>query len=139
MPVYGAPQGPKLISPGHLRYFFGGINPPPYGTGLTETTEALVQGTKSVCLVTPAVVGGNPTAQRQLSWSTEFPSAPVSVKMDLQAAMRDVEAEYVTIDSSTNVGGEVRTIQSNLIFFRLVATTVSGGTNPSVIAKARCL
>lgn len=139
MPIYGAPQGPRLILPGKEAHFFGSITPPPYGTGLTEVGEVVTPGEKSMCVVVPAIIGGRPMTGKIITWSTEYPSAPTAVTMNLQSAMRDVDNEYVTIDTSTATAGERRQIADNGIFYRVVAAAFSGGTNPTAIAKMRCL
>jgi hypothetical protein len=55
-------------------------------------------------------------------WQTIFGTAPTAVSIVLQAAMADVEAEYQTIDTTTAVGGEGRSIPNNS------STTVSPAT-----------
>lgn len=138
-PIYNAPQGPRLNWPGKEAHFFGSITPPPYGNGITEVGEVVVAGEKSICVTVPAMVGGRPMTGKIITWSTEFPSAPAAVSISLQSGMRDVEAEYVPIDTTTAVGGERRQIADNGIFYRAIINSISGGTNPTVIAKMRCL
>lgn len=138
-PIYNAPQGPRLNGPGKEAHFFGSITPPPYGTGLTEVGEVVTAGEKSMCVNVPSMIGGRPMTGKIITWSTEFPSAPGAVSISLQSAMMDLDNQYVTIDTSTATAGERRQIADNGIFYRAIVNSISGGSNPTVIAKMRCL
>jgi hypothetical protein len=62
-------------------------------------------------------------------WQTVFGTAPTAVNMVLQGAINDVDAEYQTLDTTTVVGGEARTVanvQARFLRVRFVSST--GGT-----------
>ncbi len=62
-------------------------------------------------------------------WQTIFGSAPTAVSISLQGAMADVDAEYQTIDTSTNVAGEARTVSGvQAKFLRIKFTSSTGGS-----------
>jgi hypothetical protein len=56
-----------------------------------------------------------------LRWQTIFGTAPSAVNIVFQGAMNDVDAEYQTIDTTTAVAGEGRSIPNN----------ASGTTSPA--------
>jgi hypothetical protein len=63
-------------------------------------------------------------------WQTIFATAPTVVNIVLQGAMADIDAEYQTIDSSTNVAGEARTVtsvQTKFLRVRFVSSTGGAG------------
>lgn len=79
---------------------------------------------------------GHDTNELTITWSTRFPSAPAAVMMTLQAAMNNIDAQYQTLDSSTSVTGDLRSITlTRFRFLRVTATNVSGGTNPTSIVE----
>lgn len=99
-----------------------------------EVGEALVNGTSQAFSV-PEEIGMNDNAMT-ITWSTHYPSAPSTVTMTLQASMVDQDSQYVTLDSSSNTSGEVRSSTLRRYkFLRVVASNVSGGTNPSAIVR----
>jgi hypothetical protein len=107
-----------------------------FGTALVpiaEVAEALVNGA-SKQFATQQVTGSNENAAT-VTWSTLYPSQPGSVTMQLQAAMVDLDAQYNTVDTSTNVAGEERFVTlTNFSFLRVKASNVTG-TAPTVIVK----
>lgn len=99
-----------------------------------ETAEALANGSSRQFAVQP--ISKDNTSGRTITWTTNYPSAPGGVTMALQAALVDLDSEYQTVDSSTNTTGEERyVVATNFNFLRLKASGVSGGSNPTVIAK----
>ena len=67
-------------------------------------------------------------------WQTIFGTAPTAVNIVLQGAMADVDAEYQTIDTTTNTAGEARTIPSSAVpgnvqakFLRIKVVSSTGG------------
>lgn len=99
-----------------------------------EVGEALTNATSKTFAVPEPV--GSDTNQKGVVWSTSYPSAPGAVTMVLQGSLFDIDGQYQTVDTSTNVNGETRVYgPSNFRFFRLKASGVSGGTNPTVIGK----
>src|SRR5215468_10506622 len=72
---------------------------------------------------------GLPDSGTAVRWQTVFGTAPTAVNMVLQAAINDVDTEYQTIDTTTVVGGEGRTVanvQARFLRIRFVSST--GGT-----------
>jgi len=70
---------------------------------------------------------------RTVRWQTIYGTAPTAVTMVLQAALDDVDAHYQTIDSSTLVGGEGRTVTGvNAKFIRAKLTANTGGSGITV-------
>ena len=65
----------------------------------------------------------NTSAEANFVWRTAYASTPGSVAVTLQGAMDDVDAQYVTVDSSTSTAGETRIIASPFRFFRVIFTT----------------
>lgn len=130
---------------GEKGYLFGSINntlPPPAGQAdSAEVAEALVQGNKSICISCPPINSGVPQTDRTITWETIYPSAPATVTMLLEGAMRDFDgapSEYVTVDTSTNVSGEVRQTQiTGFEYFRARASVVTGGSSPTCIVKMK--
>ena len=72
--------------------------------------------------------------QRGITWFTQISGSPASVTFLLQGADRDADAYYTTIDTSTAVAGESRTLANvNFPFYRIVQSG-SGGSSPTVAA-----
>ena len=75
-------------------------------------------------------------AARNIQWELEYPSAPTSVVMNLEASMTDDDSQYQILDTSSNPGGETRYVQVVAFnFIRITCSATAGGTDPSVIAK----
>lgn len=67
---------------------------------------------------------------RSVSWSFKPNTAPASWTVALQAAMTDVEADYVTVDSDTTVGGATKTatgVKANFLRIKITAITLTNG------------
>lgn len=72
--------------------------------------------------------------QRGITWFTQFSGSPSTVTMNLQGSDVDQDAEYTTIDQSTNAAGESRSLGNvNYQFYRIQAAS-TGGTSPKVAA-----
>lgn len=101
---------------------------------VNEVGETLVNAS-SIAFAMQEIVGQNANA-RTITWSTMYPSAPTSVTMTLQASLFDIDAQYQSLDSSTNTAGDERQVTaSNFRFLRVVASAVVGGTSPTSIVK----
>lgn len=76
-----------------------------------------------------------PARASQLTWQTSFGSNPASITLQLQTSLDGTI--WNTIDSSTTVTGEIRTINSSAIFVRARINAISGGTliTVSVVGK----
>lgn len=140
MPPYGST--PRSVYPGENAYLFGSIDhstPPAAGVADNpEVAEPLVVS-KSLCICVAPLMSGQVGVGKTITWETTYPSAPASgLTIALQGAMRDIEAEYTDIDTSTAVGGEIRrTASQDFKFFRGRVGAFTGGTNPTVIMKMK--
>lgn len=73
---------------------------------------------------------------RSVLWSFKPNTAPSSWTVALQAAMTDVEADYVTVDSDTTVGGATKTatgVKAN--FLRTKVTAISLGNGAGLTSR----
>lgn len=77
---------------------------------------------------------GRADSGNAVRWQTIFGTAPTAVNIVLQGAMADVDAEYQTIDATTNTAGEARTIPSSAVpgnvqakFLRIKVVSSTGG------------
>jgi hypothetical protein len=113
------------------------VSAPDTGTGyvpVPEVGDALANSTSQAFAV-PEEVGMNDNAMT-ITWSTNYPSVPSTVTMTLQGAMVNQDSQFVTLDTSTNTGGEVRSLTLRRYkFLRVAASNVSGGTLPSAIVR----
>src|SRR5581483_8623766 len=136
-------------------------------TGVTSTTftAALTQANVSATAITGEAdragtldaevaenIPANGTAGRQfavrafaglnqnspaVTWETKTGGTVSAISVQLQGAIRDHDADYATIDTSTATGGEVRTValgQNRWNFLRIRLNT-STNTNGTIIAK----
>lgn len=72
---------------------------------------------------------GQPDTGTAVRWQTLFGTAPTAVSLVLQGAMSDVDAEYQTLDTSTNVAGEARTVTGvQARFLRIKFNSSTGGS-----------
>ena len=65
-----------------------------------------------------------------MRWQTILGTAPTAVNMVLQGARADVDAEYQTIDTTTNTVGEARTVtgvQAKFLRIKFVSSTSGAG------------
>ena len=71
---------------------------------------------------------GLPDGGTAVRWQTIFVTAPTAVNMVLQGAMADVDAEYQTLDTTTAITGEARTVPSvQAKFLRIKVVSSTGG------------
>ncbi len=117
--VSGADTGLILLPQQELPELLSGITPPQAGSAFAIGSFAGLN------------VNG-----RTIAWQTEFPSAPSTVTMYLEAAIENLDAQYQILDTSTNVLGDLRYIDvTKFNFVRIKVQATTGGTAPSVIAK----
>jgi hypothetical protein len=76
---------------------------------------------------------GNPASM--ITWTTAFASAPASVTILLQGSLDS--STYYTLDTSTNVNGEIRSITTAAKFFRCFISAKSGGGNTTCSAVTK--
>jgi len=99
-----------------------------------EAGETLAAGSSQAFAI-PDEAGYNENG-KTITWSTRYPSAPSGVTMTLQAAMVNEDSQYVTLDTSTNTSGEIRSLTLRLYrFLRVTASGISGGTLPTAVVR----
>jgi hypothetical protein len=107
-----------------------------------EYGDALVNGASIPC--TMPVQDPKTDSARTVSVVCSFPSLPTAATVNLQWAIMDIDSEYENFGTTavaTVAGGAVTVgpgLQFSLNmsrFYRLNATGVSGGTNPTIIGK----
>jgi hypothetical protein len=96
MPSYQNVVPPSSLSPGDVGFSFN-----------NETFPGSAQAGSQFALPSYA---GQPDTGTAVRWQTIFGTAPTAVSLILQGAMADVDAEYQTIDTTTNTAGEARTV-----------------------------
>ncbi len=72
---------------------------------------------------------GQPDSGTAVRWQTLFGTAPTAVNLTLQGAMADIDAEYQTIDTTTNTAGEARQVTGvQARFLRIKFNSSTGGS-----------
>jgi hypothetical protein len=115
MPSYQNVLSPIALSSGDVGFSFNNETFP--GSAQAGTQFALPSFT------------GLPDSSTAVRWQTIFGSNPTAVRIVLQGAMSDVDAEYFLIDTTTAITGEARTVtgvQAKFLRIRFVSST--GGT-----------
>lgn len=97
-----------------------------------DQAEAVATGYKSkaICIASP---GNRGYTQRQINWRVNYGTAPSVVAWVLQGSVDNVEADYVQVDTSSTITNFTQVAASNLRFFRLYASAVTGAC--TAIAK----
>jgi hypothetical protein len=104
----------------------------PGDVGFSFSSEAPANGTAGAQFALPEPAGF-PNQGHTVRWQTIFASAPSAVSIALQAAAADVDAEYQTIDTTTQTAGEARTVANvRARFLRAVVTSSTGGSGFTV-------
>lgn len=98
-----------------------------------ELGEAIATGTTGIPF-TMFPMGGLASNSRDVSWEVETPSAPSSFTAVLQGSDSNVDADFVTIDTTTATGARTLT-GVRFQFIRGKYTAVSGGSNPTGVLK----
>jgi hypothetical protein len=115
MPSYQNLTPPIALFPGDVGFSFN-----------NEAFPGSAQAGSQFATTAPA---GRADMGRTVRWQTIFGTAPTAVSLSLQGAMADIDAEYQTIDTTTNVAGEARTVTGvNAKFLRIKFTSSTGGT-----------
>jgi hypothetical protein len=120
MPNYSTTAAPFTIYPGDVAFAFNAESPTPPQS--------------SIQLALPSFTGSQGENARTIAWQTSFASAPTAVNVVLQAADQDADANYATVDTSSNVNGERRQIlvRARFIRARLVSQTGGGAMTISI-------
>ena len=115
MPSYQNVTPPSSLMPGDVGFSFN-----------NEAFPGSAQAGSQFALPSYAAQPDSGTAIR---WQTLFGTAPTAVSLSLQGAMADVDAEYQTIDTTTNTAGEARTVTGvQAKFLRIKFTSSTGGS-----------
>lgn len=101
---------------------------------IQEVAEALTNNSSSVQFAIPDPVGFDVNA-KVCTWQTVFTSQPAGITVALQGAMQDVDAQYVNLDTSTSVTGEIKQTTVNEVSFLRIRITGLGGAAPAGIIK----
>ena len=116
MPNYQILTPPSSLFPGDVGFSFN-----------NEAFPGSAQAGTQFALTTPG--GYAPEAGFTVRWQTLFGTAPTAVSLALQTAMADVDAEYQTIDTTTNTSGEARTVTGvQGKFLRIKFNSSTGGS-----------
>jgi len=118
MPNYNAQVPPYSIFPGDVALAFNNESP------------AAGQASQQFALPSYA---GFPENGRTVRWQTIFGTAPSAVSVVLHSALTDADAQYSTIDTSTQTAGEARTVtgvRGN--FLRAKVSSITGGSGVTV-------
>lgn len=104
MGIYGI-NTVQTLYPGQTKRMLGTTALP--GTHVVTANETLAAGHASSPVVVASQPGAHPSTQRQITWRIFNDVAGLK----LQASVDDVDANYVTVDTSSGVSGtEVRTV-----------------------------
>ncbi len=115
MPSYQNAFPPSSLMPGDVGFSFN-----------NETFPGSAQAGSQFAIPSYA---GQPDTGTAVRWQTIFGTAPTAVSMALQGAMADVDAEYQTLDTTTNTAGEARTVTGvQARFLRIKFTSSTGGS-----------
>lgn len=115
MPSYQNLTPPSSLMPGDVGFSFN--------------NEAFPGGAQSGSQFALPSYAGRRDSGSAIRWQTIFGTAPTAVSLSLQGAMADVDAEYQTIDTTTNTAGEARTVTGvQAKFLRIKFTSSTGGS-----------
>lgn len=138
MPAYNTPPYSVTAYAGDNAYVVGypAITGGPSGTNV-DRPETIVASYASIPFCVPSAFDNKGYTQRQITWQIVYGTAPTAISLILQGSITDVPAEYTTLDTSTSLTGETRTIASNYRFFRVLLSSVTGTT--TAVIKITCL
>jgi len=116
MPSYQNLYPPSSLMPGDVGFSFN-----------NEAFPSSAEAGSQFAIPSYAGMPDNGVAVR---WQTIFGMAPSAVNLVLQGATADVDAEYQTIDTTTNTAGEARTVtgvQANFLRIKFISSTGGSG------------
>ncbi|MGB2589803.1 MAG: hypothetical protein WBG02_13670 [Candidatus Acidiferrum sp.] len=122
MPSYQNVTPPTSLMPGDVGFSFN-----------NETFPGSAQAGSQFALPSYA---GQPDTGTAVRWQTLFGTAPTAVSLSLQGAMADVDAEYQTLDTTTNVAGEARTVtgvQARFLRIKFTSSTSGSGLTAKLL------
>jgi hypothetical protein len=109
------------------------VTPPislmPGDVGFSFNNEAFPGGAQAGSQFAIPSYAGQPDGGIVVRWQTLFGTAPTAVNLTLQGAMADIDAEYQTLDTTTNTAGEARTVTGVQVkFLRIKFNSSTGGS-----------
>jgi hypothetical protein len=122
MPNYSNTTPPNSLFAGDVGFSFN-----------NEAFPGAAQAGSQFAVPEPA---GIPDQARAIRWQTLFGTAPTAVNIVLQGAIADVDAEYQTIDTTTNTAGEARTVtgvRARFLRIRFVSSTGGAGLTAKML------
>lgn len=122
MPSYQNTTPPSSLMPGDVGFSFN-----------NETFPGGAEAGSQFAIPSYAGRANTGTAVR---WQTIFGTAPTAVNLILQGAMADVDAEYQTIDTTTNAAGEARTVdgvQARFLRIKFISSTGGSGLTAKLL------
>ncbi len=122
MPAYSNTTPPSALYPGDVGFSF--------------SNEAFPAGAQAGTQFAVPEIVGFPNQGHTVIWQTVFGTAPSAISVSLQAAMADVDAEYQTLDTSTNASGEQRNVANvRAHFLRVKQNSITLGSGAGFTAK----
>lgn len=103
----------------------------------SDQAEAIVTGFKSKAICVAAGMGAHGFTQRQINWRVNYGIAPSAIAWVLQGSVDDVDGDYIQVDTSSTITNFTQTVPSNLKFFRLYASSVTGPC--TAVVKLSCM
>lgn len=105
-------------------------------TFVPEVPEASVPNQAYQAFAIPRSARLESAAGREMALSVTYPSAPAVLKYNLQAAINNVDSEFVSLGTDIAAAGTTLfTVPAVYNFVRYKDTGSSGGASPTVIAK----
>jgi hypothetical protein len=122
MPSYQNTTPPSSLMPGDVGFSFN-----------NESFPGSAEAGSQFAIPSYAGRADGGTAVR---WQTIFGTVPTAVNLILQGAMADVDAEYQTIDTTTNTAGEARTVdgvQARFLRIKFISSTGGSGLTAKLL------
>jgi hypothetical protein len=122
MPSYQNTYPPYSLMPGDVGYSF---NNETFPTGAEAGSQFAIPS-----------YAGRPDTGTAVRWQTIFGTLPTAVNLVLQGAMADVDAEYQTVDTTTNAAGEARTVdgvQARFLRIKFISSTGGSGLTAKLL------
>jgi len=108
----------------------------PGDVGFSFNNEAFPGGALAGSQFAIPSYAGQPDSGTAVRWQTIFGTAPTAVSLVLQGAMADVDAEFQTIDTTTNTAGEARTVtgvQAKILRIKFNSSTGGSGLTAKLL------
>ena len=130
MPAYGTQQGKATFGGQNAEsVYVVGYKAKSWSSLASDQSDQYETVSSNGYKSIPASILKTSGGQHAITWRLAYASAPASVSATLQGAQDDVDAEYVTVDTSTATAGETKQVQSNFKYYRvLFGTAPAKGT-----------